>query len=114
MNTKHTPGPWIVIEKGLNEYSVPVFGIDQHEDAPSKEGENFASNIAEVYGDDANAKLIAAAPELLEVLVGVKESFHQYANHRKDKGTANAKLNAWNNLVFQMDEVDRAIKKATA
>ena len=65
--SRHTPGPW---ETRLDEpYWLRVFGSDGHA-------------IAKVYLDDApvedyntrqeaNARLIAAAPELLQALKGV-------------------------------------------
>ena len=53
MKTKHTPGPW-----QYNERTV------------SKQISNHALSIADCYGKNeeaqANAKLIAAAPDLLE------------------------------------------------
>ena len=59
MNSKHTPGPWQVKEgyekdSGLRLHLV-VFGT---------------SIVAECYGinSNANARLIAVAPELLEML----------------------------------------------
>ena len=70
MNTKqtHTPGPWIHAHSGpvMQGYSQP-FAIAQ-------KGER--NLVAGVFGDvkggvdvtEANARLIAAAPELLEAL----------------------------------------------
>lgn len=70
METKHTPGPWHIQEGGFTK------------NAPRNEFQIYATNddlelICKVYHDgllahsfqdhEANAKLIAAAPELLEV-----------------------------------------------
>lgn len=56
METKHTPGPWSC----------------DHGDTPTVYPDNDKDYgiIADVYGDQAqaNARLIAAAPELLEAL----------------------------------------------
>jgi len=52
MNTRHTPGPWQTWENGDGEY-----GIERNGDSlGTMEGQNAK----------ANARLIAAAPDLLE------------------------------------------------
>lgn len=53
MNMKHTPGPWESTTDGI-ELSITA-----------KNG-NLLATLAK--GDEANARLIAAAPELLEAL----------------------------------------------
>lgn len=67
MKTKHTAGPWALGEQTINEHGVVVTGID----APNAEP-NEITNLANVFGDneedEANARLIASAPELLELL----------------------------------------------
>lgn len=64
MNTQHTPGPWNVGDDSPNEYEGPTI-------------ENIDTVIAVIPIDDindstpeerANARLIAAAPELLAAL----------------------------------------------
>lgn len=58
MNAKHTPGPWISRqpEKWCGRYRVETpAGIE----------------IAAVPQDEANARLIAAAPELLDALEAI-------------------------------------------
>jgi len=54
-NTKHTPGPWKVSDYG-NDFFVIISDKDYHVAKVGKFGEG---------GNKANAKLIAAAPELL-------------------------------------------------
>jgi hypothetical protein len=56
-NTKHTPGPWYVTRHNDLQYSISQkeTGYDEMIEALDEE-------------DEANAKLIAAAPELLEAL----------------------------------------------
>ena len=68
MTTKHTPGPWYVgsgTHEGRNIYSVASVTDD--------EGFTYQPIVASAEDDgikcwDANARLIAAAPDLLEAL----------------------------------------------
>ena len=68
MTTKHTPGPWYVgsgTYEGRNIYSVASVTDD--------EGFTYQPVVASAEDDgikcwDANARLIAAAPDLLEAL----------------------------------------------
>lgn len=74
-DTQHTPGPWVIGRDGYNPDKIyadqdtvaAVFGLPLH------------STIGDVRGDNkwaqglANARLIAAAPELLEVLILMTE-----------------------------------------
>jgi len=67
MSTKHTPGPWIYLYDGSGDFSV--YGVDGAEvgTAWSKDA-HFMGNGEASYRNEANARLIAAAPELLEAL----------------------------------------------
>lgn len=56
MKTQHTPGPWI-IESGVGFYSIIC------RDGGKYDGATIAH---EVCNGEANAQLIAAAPDLLE------------------------------------------------
>ena len=66
--SKHTPGPWVVgeLNKGPVAGTVPVHTADYMESYRS------GQLVCSVYGTAAfsyaNARLIAAAPELLEAL----------------------------------------------
>ncbi len=51
-----------------------------------------------------NTNLRAEIERLREALREIKESFAEYCKHRKDKGTAVAKLNAWNHLLFRIND----------
>ncbi len=65
---KHTPGPWVVGEpnKGPVAGTVPVHTADY------MESYRAGQLVCSVYGtaafSDANARLIAAAPDLLDAL----------------------------------------------
>lgn len=61
METKHTPGPWKAVK--LDEYTVVIKTDRNHT--------HECIHIADAHimsGNLANAKLIAAAPELLDAL----------------------------------------------
>jgi len=64
--TKHTPGPWRV------EDVFFIFGPDQHQTADSRTWSRTPEE------DEANARLIAAAPELLEALQEALVLFEGY------------------------------------
>ena len=57
MNTKHTPAPWAVTNKGS-------FVVTKHATICRL----FGRDDSDYPNSEANAKLIAAAPELLEAL----------------------------------------------
>lgn len=62
--SNHTPGPWTACNN--NGYSI------WRVSAPKYRAESASRTIAEVVGDsaetEANARLIAAAPEMLELI----------------------------------------------
>jgi hypothetical protein len=103
MNTKHTQGEWVVSSRQPEKNNSGVYGIDIDE--------FFTHGIATVWGNgdgiddeaEANAKLIAAAPELLEALKNLLKS------HRQLSFDANHNLN--DTPIEQMAYL--AIKKAT-
>lgn len=70
MNTKHTPGPW---ELEAND-SVVVMSGQAVIVGPAPDGEPFARQ-------QANARLISKAPELLAMLERVTERLFVVENH---------------------------------
>jgi len=73
MSNSHTPGPWhklcAVTQSGI--CGASIYGQIESDGQPK-----LGSHIAEVFGqhttiDEANARLIAAAPELLEACKAV-------------------------------------------
>ncbi len=73
--SRHTPGPWKVFGgPGRLRHSLAV--IDSIPDVDGKIIANCICHVATTNDDcDANAKLIAAAPELLHVLRDVVVQF---------------------------------------
>jgi len=95
MGNKHTPGPW-GIEQTIHRNWIGQVRID------GKVGEIVA--ITDRIGlkehikerNDANAKLIAAAPEMLKALEGVLDSIEAYSAERKPK-------NEWDEYDYMMN-----------
>ncbi len=80
MSTKHTPGPWFVGEVNRKKQRADI-NTDTRD---SRLGYTSWTGLARVYGCDenkrigteimeANARLIAAAPDLLKALRGLLE-----------------------------------------
>lgn len=96
----HTPGPWAVGEGGQHVYYVnPAIeagdeGIDdpRHDSIVARCGDMGAFSGIPDSEIDANARLIAAAPELLATLIGVRAFCP----------------------VFVQDDIDKLIAKAVA
>ncbi len=79
MKTQHTAEPWII-----QEHKDKNFGIDLTEGKNGKVICNVTSHyIAEHEEAQANARLIAAAPELLAALQQLKDAFIHIEGNRK-------------------------------
>lgn len=67
MKTKHTPGPWAFREGAEPHHQALVYS------------EESGHDVAVTYHDEGatNARLIAAAPELLDALQSITETLHQ-------------------------------------
>lgn len=91
-NQQHTPGPW-----GWHRSNVVTVGVGL--DDPLT-----AHNLAQIFGHpeiaEANARLIAAAPELLDTLRYVVEEYDGPDNGRT--------------LRWAIDEAREVIAKATS
>jgi len=88
---KHTPGPWAAISMNnrASKYWWSISGMDGLGDVVCNTPNNNAS-------DEANAKLIAAAPELLEALQQLRIDLNS------------------NMIETARKRIEEAIKKATA
>ena len=101
MSTKHTPGPWAysTSQEGWS-YTVNIFQADNA--APTDGWSDVAYIIKTCAGEqqaiqEANARLIAAAPELLDALNAAEDLLHRMGMQSSD--------------AYQ--EIDAAIAKAT-
>lgn len=108
MNTKHTPGPWrITMPTKPNKSYAKI-------DAPNGVWLEFAKVVVRYdYGDDqftdrpeglANAKLIAAAPELLDALIEAEKVLWMHSIEIGKSGF---------NPLDAINKAKAAIKKAT-
>lgn len=96
----HTKAPWIIGTVRTNDCNIIVRSIDAPESQPIT-----ITCLAEVYGneeeDEANANLIAAAPELLEALEGISDILKNHYGDDRDETPL-------------IDKAFAAIAKATA
>ena len=92
----HTPGPWRVCQMEVTNRGK-MWGINGDEGTSGLSGD---ARLAEVFSIEANAKLVAAAPELLAALKEARTSL----SRTRSAFTANGGL---------MSAIDAAIAKAT-
>lgn len=76
MNTKHTPGPWSYSTSHSGwSYTINIHQADDAEYTPEWSDVAFCTCDGERKQiQEANARLIAAAPELLDALIAVLHS----------------------------------------
>ena len=97
MAAKHTPGPWEV------HYSPHHF-FEIFAAAASRTITNVPTHMTDGAVQEANARLIAAAPELLEALAGLRASIGRMPADMSRPG--------WCEIVTALFEADAAIAKA--
>ena len=95
--TKHTPGPWSAIGRYVKSFGPSFLSGGREVCAVS----NFTGSEGE---NEANARLIAAAPELLESLTQTVASLEYWFPRWGDPGGANSAM---------MNVARAAIAKAT-
>ena len=101
----HTPGPWGWIEKNGNAFLIQA-NDDEAKEYPglkciADDGSAYGEYGRKIEPDSADAKLIAAAPDLLEAL----EQF-------VDLGIEEESLEAWPELGKALSSARSAIDKA--
>lgn len=88
MNSTHTPGPWLVAQSGYANSPAVVYVGDRapaHNRAGFLDGVNWIATVRDDESPDhpqyaANARLIAAAPDLLVALREITERYQHYLN----------------------------------
>lgn len=94
MSEKHTPGEWTVLE-----WEVDRGGTDWNVWGPKGSNHVTDDNLRGDYGSEADARLIAAAPDLLEALRGAigalefSRDYHMDLNN-EEQAFAQDKLDA--------------------
>jgi len=99
MTGKHTPGPWRVIPRDGKFANAVQRG---------REG-GFEVRGLDNETEDADARLIAASPELLEKLARLIAA----AEYLQARVVETRGANCMDNLDFAIDEAKKAIAKAT-
>lgn len=102
-NTKHTPGPWEICEHSWADTGIytegggkRIAGLSIYDEATEKTQSKLEDQML------ANAKLIAAAPDLLKAL---QELHHYTVNHKH--------LVGFIKFEHLKEQAEEAIKKAT-
>lgn len=75
MSTKHTPGPWELRLDGMGGFSALIFPVGSEYPVASVTG--YHSSVGQRL---PNARLIAAAPDLLDVLQELIDSEYEFAS----------------------------------
>ena len=105
---KHTKGPWVTIDRKVQQKNFPYIII-----ADVKRMRAWDQNIYGIKDEvnEANAKLIASAPELLEALMEAKEALEWYmSNTTPDNKDWQSFHDTGMNAI---QKAENAIKKAT-
>lgn len=109
----HTPGPWMVAE---NLYgNTASYEVYTHTE--SKSGKGGYTRICQITPKDqkANARLIAAAPELLEALEASRKAINtldEDALGMETREDGHGGINYWPFKVELLHQIDTAIAKA--
>lgn len=89
MKIKHTPGGWMIAENHIegNHYQYSIISIPNATEVATIIRHNFKrvgkskfkdkDTLFECKEAEANAKLIAAAPELLQAIINVRNAIEQ-------------------------------------
>lgn len=95
-SSQHTPGPWIasgsqILQGGqLKDWKLVIASLPSRSDLQPK-----LDSAAKNYGErNANARLIAAAPELLEALRGLYSSLAWHIDNHGHFGMDQKRMDA--------------------
>jgi hypothetical protein len=104
----HTPGPWATAPAFPDQvYSVPEFERAQREEPDANPYDE--SLIVETAGHEANARLIAAAPELLAAVVVLLPHAEKLM---EASGAIDGLVDSRLNLDCELEQAKKAIAKA--
>jgi len=109
METKHTPGPWAA------EFVIPQHSADgywQIQASQKPDGALVVADVAECPEIDENARLIAAAPDLLAALDETADALAEFGKLVQDGAFDAAEDWADANVVLIVDRARAAIAKA--
>ena len=91
--TQHTPGPWVVNPIQLNQIATPDARLEIAR----------ATVLRDQHETIANARLIAAAPDLLEALVELSKSFiGAYTNDQRSDDEIDDHRLLWENKAREL------------
>jgi hypothetical protein len=84
--TAHTPGPWTVSPAGTTHSARVCAEYGPHGDICTlSEQDTQCDGGRDIGVELANARLIAAAPELLDALESITDQLDRVGDHRKDR-----------------------------
>lgn len=110
MKTQHTPSPWTISE---HEHANVIFSDNGVicDVFHANEDDDMTASVESREESDANARLIAAAPELLSAL----ERLSQKTRRANDIQHSGGKIEPedWSELYALTNEAQAAIAKAT-
>lgn len=105
--SKFTPGPWRVVSEWIDD------GDGSEVEIYSVSGPNPDDLILDQPIDLADAKLIAAAPDMIAALERAALQFRYYEEAHREKGTDDSMRKAEVNAGLAYD-IEQVIAKATA
>jgi len=84
MKTKHTPGPWYIDYNGFYSDNGPTIRSKVWEDIGQPIGETYfyEPDCPDDHKEcEANAQLMAAAPEMIETLINIRQWYEENHQH---------------------------------
>ena len=111
--SKHTQGPWMIYDDGDGEDSSDIINV-WIDDRDGGEKYDIAAMLLDrpVGERKANARLIAAAPDLLAALEGLVSWFGEVNYDAFDSGEIDESQLDWLGLHKVLDRATAAIAKA--
>ena len=72
---RFTPGPWVVVEPEDDVIQIKIGDVDKQGGSPTIYGSKVICFVNDIECDTANAHLIAAAPDLYQVLAEIVQKW---------------------------------------